>query len=223
MTEDRVRQIVVPTPFAVGAVNCYLIETDESYIMIDTGMPNQRQNIEKEIENYGCHPGKLKLIILTHGDLDHTGNAAHFRKKYDAKIVMHPDDIGMVEHGDMFWSRKNPNFIMKALSNQFFGLKEADRFVPDLTIEDGYDFSEFGLRAKALHLPGHTKGSLEILTSEGDLFCGDLMGNISKPGRFSLIDDKLEADESIKKLKSFNIKMVYPGHGKPFPMKSLID
>ena len=204
-------------------VNCYLVKTDDSYVMIDTGMPNKRQVIEKEIENAGCHPGELKLIILTHGDLDHTGNAAYFRKKYGTKIAMHHDDVGMVEHGDMFWSRKNPNVIVKVLSNQFFGLKEVDRFVPDLTIEDGYDFSSFGFQAKALHLPGHTKGSIEILTCDNDLFCGDLLGNINKPSRFSLIDDSAEAEASIKKLKNLNIKTVYPGHGKPFPMSSLMD
>ena len=204
-------------------VNCYLVKTDDSYVMVDTGMPNKRQVIEKEIENAGCHPGELKLIILTHGDLDHTGNAAYFRKKYGTKIAMHHDDVGMVEHGDMFWSRKNPNVIVKVLSNQFFGLKEVDRFVPDLTIEDGYDFSSFGFQAKALHLPGHTKGSIEILTCDNDLFCGDLLGNINNPSRFSLIDDSAEAEASIKKLKNLNIKTVYPGHGKPFPMSSLMD
>ena len=215
---------IISTRFMLNNyVNCYLVETDDSYVMIDTGMPNKRQVIEKEIENAGCHPGELKLIILTHGDLDHTGNAAYFRKKYGAKIAMHPDDVGMVEHGDMFWSRKNPNFIMKALSNQFFGLKEADRFSPDLAIEDGYEFSSFGFQAKVLHLPGHTKGSIEILTCDSDLFCGDLLGNITKPSRFSLIDDPAGAEASIKKLKNINIKIVYPGHGKPFPMSSLMN
>jgi len=83
-------------------VNCYLIEVDNGYVMIDTGMPDKRQGIEKEIENFGCYPGKLKLIILTHGDFDHDGNAAYFRKRYGAKIVMHPNDVDMFEHGDMF-------------------------------------------------------------------------------------------------------------------------
>ena len=109
---------------------------------------------------------------------------------------MHRDDIGMVKHGDMFWSRKNPNVFVKVLSNQFFGLKKSDRFNPDLTIEDGYDFSSFGFKAKVLHLPGHTKGSIEILTYENDLFCGDLLGNINKPTRFFLIDDSAEAEAS---------------------------
>jgi len=43
-------------------LNCYLVETDDSYVMIDIGIPNKRQVIEKEIENTGCYPGELKLI-----------------------------------------------------------------------------------------------------------------------------------------------------------------
>ena len=129
----------------------------------------------------------------------------------------------MVEQEDMFWSRNKANIIIKAIYNLFFGLKETDRFVPDLYVEDGYVFNEFGFNAKALHLPDHSKDSIEILTVDGNLFCGDLLGNITKPTFFSIIDDRKEAKMSIKKLKSLNIKTVYPGHGKIFPMSSLVD
>ena len=202
-------------------VNCYLIRTKNGFFMIDTGMPNKRFQIQKDIENAGCQPGDLKFIILTHGDVDHTGNAAYFRKQFDAKIAMHLADVGMVEKGDMFAGRKHTSPIIKTFSNRFFGINEPDRFTPDLTIEDGYDFSPYGFKAKVLHLPGHTRGSIEILTADGSLFCGDMLGNITKPARFSLIDDQLEAKKSIRKLKILDIKMVYPGHGKPFPIEAL--
>ena len=70
-------------------VNCYLVKADGSYVLIDTGMPNKREMIEKEIESVGYRSKNFNLIILTHGYLDHTGNAAYFRKKFDTKIVMH--------------------------------------------------------------------------------------------------------------------------------------
>jgi len=202
-------------------VNCYLVKNDDSYILIDTGMPNKRKVIEKEIENAGCHRGNLRLIILSHGDLDHAGNAAYFRKKFNTKIVIHYNDAGMVEQGDIFWNRKSPNIIMKILSNIFFGLKEVDRFVPDLYVEDGYDFSEYGFNAKVLHLSGHSSGSIGVLAADGNLFCGDLLGNITKPTLFSIIDNRTAANASIEKLKILNIKTVYPGHGKSFPISSL--
>jgi len=68
-------------PYKLGGVNCYLIETDTGYILIDTGGSNKRTDLEKELESAGCQPGNLKLIVLTHGDFDHTGNAAYLRKK----------------------------------------------------------------------------------------------------------------------------------------------
>ena len=201
-------------------VNCYLVKTGDGYILIDTGMPNKRGIIEKELENAGCQPGDLKLIVLTHGDFDHTGNAAYFREKFDTKVAMHYGDSGMAERGDMFWNRKNPNIFIKIIFGLFFRLRKSDRFNPDLYIEDGYDFSGYGFDAKVIHLPGHSKGSIEILTADGNLFCGDLLTNINKPKIFSIIDDSTAANASIEKIKSLKINTVYPGHGKPFSMSS---
>jgi len=78
------------------------METDAGFILIDTGCSNKRVELEKRLESAGCKPGDLKLIVLTHGDFDHTGNAAYLRKKFGAKIAMHHEDSGMVERGDMF-------------------------------------------------------------------------------------------------------------------------
>jgi len=97
-----------------------------------------------------------------------------------------------------------------------FGKKE--RFKPDLYIDEGYDLSEYGLDAKVLHIPGHSKGSIGILTG-GDLFCGDLFENKDKPVLSSIMDDLSAANASVEKLKKLRIKTVYPGHGKPFSME----
>ncbi len=104
----EIKTISLLLPYKLGGVNCYLIETDTGYILIDTGGSNKRTDLEKELESAGCQPGNLKLIVLTHGDFDHTGNAAYLRKKFDTKIAMHNGDSGMVEHGDMFCDKKNP-------------------------------------------------------------------------------------------------------------------
>lgn len=53
-------------------VNNYLVKTGDSYILIDTGFSTKRTDFEKELESAGVRPGNLKLIILTHGDFDHT-------------------------------------------------------------------------------------------------------------------------------------------------------
>jgi len=201
-------------------INCYLVKTDTGFILIDTGRASKRTKLEKELESAGCQPGNLKLIVLTHGDFDHTGNAAYLRKKFGTRIAMHYDDSGMAERGDMFWNRKNPNVLIRIMFDLFFGLRKSDRFKPDLYIEDGYDLSGYEFGAKVLHLPGHSKGSIGILTADGNLFCGDLFMNMNQPAPTSLVDDLAELNSSIGKLKSLKINTVYPGHGKSFPMSS---
>ena len=215
-------------PYRLGDVNCYLIENSAGFFLIDTGCSNQRTHLDRELENAGCQPGSLKLIILTHGDFDHAGNAVHLRRKYDTRIAMHRDDTGMVEHGDIFWNRKKPNILMRMLARMFtpifFRFGRSKRFKPDLYIDDGHDLSEFGLDARVLHIPGHSKGSIGILTACGDLIGGDLIlksDELKPPHLNSIIDDLALAHTSVEKLKSLNIKTVYPGHSISFTLDML--
>jgi hydroxyacylglutathione hydrolase len=224
--EDRmpteIKTLSLSLPYKLGHVNCYLIETDTGCILIDTGCSNKRNNIENELEGAGCKPGNLKLIVLTHGDFDHTGNAAYLREKYGTKIAMHYGDSGMVERGNMFWNRKKPNIIIRMMTPILFGFGKSKRFDPDLCIEEGYDLSEYGFDATVIYIPGHSKGSIGILTAGGDLFCGDLLTNVDRPGLNSIMDDSEEANTSVEKLMKFRISTVYPGHGKQFPMNVFI-
>lgn len=216
MTSD-IKAVTTPFIFNVS-VNCYLVATGDGYILVDTGRSGKRSAIEDELGAAGCRPGDLRLIILTHGDFDHSGNAAYFRQKFRAEIAMHPDDAGMVEFGDMTWNRRKPNVLLRALFALLFRLPESDRFTPDVLIEEGDDLSEYGLEALIIELPGHSKGSIGILTSDGTLFCGDLLANVGEPAVWSIIDDQAAAEASVEKLKGYAIQTVYPGHGRPFPM-----
>ena len=210
-------------PFKIGTVNCYVIQTDKGFILIDTGSTNRRDYLEKELEISGCRPGNLKLIIITHGDFDHIGNAAYLSQKYGSKTAMHKGDSGMAENGNMFFNRKQPNFIIGLIAKLLFRLKKSDRFKPDLLIEDGHDLGDYGLNAKVLNIPGHSKGSIGIFTERGDLFCGDLFENTKKPVLNSIMDDIKTAKTSIEKLKSYKIITVYPGHGKPFSLQQFLE
>jgi glyoxylase-like metal-dependent hydrolase (beta-lactamase superfamily II) len=100
--QEKIKPITLPLPLRMGSVNCYFVMNDTGYFLIDTGSSSSLKALEKELEIAGCKPGDLRLIALTHGDFDHTGNAAYLRNKFDTKIAMHVDDLGMVEHGDMF-------------------------------------------------------------------------------------------------------------------------
>ncbi len=131
---------------------------------------------------------------------------------------MHPDDLGMVERGDMTWNRTF-NSVAKTIFRLLVRLSEPDRFTPDFYIAEGSDLSEYGFDARVICLPGHSRGSVGFLTADGDLFCGDLLANIGKPDVWSVIDDRAAMNASVEKLKNLEIITVYPGHGKPFPME----
>jgi len=215
---------IITTPlFLKVTVNCYLVNNGEKFILIDTGRSAKRRVIEKEIESTGCRPGDLKLILLTHGDFDHCGNATYFREKFDTKVAMHGDDSGMVEYGDMKKKKKKPNILIRAIFGLFVNLSESDKFTPDITVEDGDNLSDYGFEAKVIHIPGHSRGSVGFLTAAGDLYCGDLLANTDKPDIWSIIDDQAAAQASIGKLKDFEIGTVYPGHGDPFTMEQFIQ
>lgn len=96
-----------------------------------------------------------------------------------------------------------------------------EAFEPDILLEDEQDLSAYGLDGRVVHLPGHSSGSIGLLTGDGDLFCGDLLVNVMRPSLHYYIDDLAQAHESIRKLRGLGVETVYPGHGKPFPSSEL--
>jgi glyoxylase-like metal-dependent hydrolase (beta-lactamase superfamily II) len=136
---------------------------------------------------------------------------------------MHADDARVAEVGDMFVNRKRSNAILRALLPRLIGFGQAERFTPDILIEDGSTLSAFGLEARAIVLPGHSPGSIGILTADGHFFCGDLFDNTKQPALNSLVDDRDAAVRSAKRLSALGIGTVYPGHGQPFSMDQLAE
>lgn len=219
---QQIHPITLQLPLRMGSVNCYLVQGDKGFVLIDSGMPASRKALLQALERLGCQPGQLKLLVITHGDFDHTGSAAHLREAYGAKIAMHRDDSGMAEQGDMFFNRQPRNALLRKLAPALIGFGKAQRFTPDVLLGEGDDLSPYGFAARVLSIPGHSKGSIGILTAAGDLFCGDLLANVGKPALGDIIDDMPAAEASLQRLRGLNVGMVYPGHGEPFPMNALI-
>ncbi len=207
----------------LGFVNAFLIKVKDGFILIDTGLPWQWENLEAKLDSLGCLPEKLKLVIITHGDFDHTGNCAKLQEKYKAEIAMHKADAFMAEKR-VFLKRKARTLAAKIrilISRLRHRKISFNQFKPDIFLTDGQSLVEYGFNAKIVHLPGHTKGSIGILTDEGNFFSGDSLVNDKKPSIAIYVDNFQELESSIDKLKKLNIKNIYPGHGKPFPSEGL--
>jgi glyoxylase-like metal-dependent hydrolase (beta-lactamase superfamily II) len=102
-----------------------------------------------------------------------------------------------------------------------FRFGKSNRVTPDLELTEEFDLAAYGLAAAVISLPGHSRGSIGILTSEGDLFAGDLLENTKQPALNSIMDDHIAAQASVEKLRSLKVKTVYPGHGQPFALEQL--
>ena len=216
-----VKTITLSMPLRMGTVNCFLVRSAAGFVLVDTGTSNRRTELETQLARAGCQSGDLKLIVLTHGDFDHTGNAAYLRDRFGVKVAMHADDAGMVTRGDMFWNRSSGNVIMRRLAPILFGFSSTSRFEPDLYLEEGDELSEYGFDAQVLWIPGHSKGSIGLLTTRGELLCGDLLENTKAPATNSIMDQPAVCQASLAKLSGYQINMVYPGHGEPFPIGEL--
>jgi len=208
------------TTINLGGVNCYLLQSEQGFVLIDTGFQTQRTLLERKLEEAGCKPGRLRLILMTHGDTDHVGNSAYLHQKYGAPTAIHAIDAPMVEQGNMGVNRKpkpdRMSLLFKLLTLFTKRLAEKhplEKFKPDLLVDESFELGTYGLEAKVLHIPGHSKGSIGVLTEEGDLFCGDMFYNM--PG-FRFVDDIQDRQGSVEKLKGMGIRRIYPGHGKPF-------
>jgi len=220
----------------LNGVNCYLGKVKEGFVLFDTGgnltldkkFNNRRQELVQKLEQEGCYPGSLKAIILTHGDIDHTMNAAYLREQYQTIIIMHEGDIELVENltiDKMLESFQFKSLVLKLvfklmkkpirkLSEK--SLNAYETFQPDTFLNEGDSLAQYGFNGKVIHLPGHTAGSIGILCENGELIAGDTFTNMKKPSTALNAYNFKELRKCVKKLKDKQITKIYPGHGEPF-------
>lgn len=218
---QKITTITLNMPLKLGTVNCYLIETEQGFVLVDAGVPSNRGILDAILEEAGVKPGDLKSILLTHGDFDHIGCCTFLQGKYSAPIGIHFDDIGMVRDGNMFYNRQSGSAILSKIAAWLFGFRKGHWFTPDFLIDETTDLSQYGLDAKVVHIPGHSAGSVGFLFPSGDLIGGDLCTNTPTPALSSIMPDPLSAADSLEKLRRLEVKTVFPGHGEPFDLKEI--
>ena len=83
-----IHRLPIPTPFAVGRVNCYLIE-DEPLTLVDVG-PNSGKaldELETALRQHGRRAEDLERIVITHQHLDHMGLVGILARRSQAEVV----------------------------------------------------------------------------------------------------------------------------------------
>ena len=124
-----------------------LLWDDEMAVLIDTGFPGQFEDIQVEMERVGVSVDKVKVVILTHQDIDHIGSLPNVLENgvSDIKVYAHELDKPYIE-GDL------PLLKDVHVENPPKG-KVSD------TVIDGQELPYCG-GILILHTPGHTQGIL---------------------------------------------------------------
>jgi glyoxylase-like metal-dependent hydrolase (beta-lactamase superfamily II) len=183
----------------VGALetNCYLVYCPRTLecAVVDPGAESEK--IFPAITKLGLRP---IAIVNTHGHLDHTGANREIKDRFQIPLLIHSKDGPMLGAA----SQSELSFFLGATESP-----PADRF-----IEDGEDIKIGNWRLKVLHTPGHSPGSVSLL-SEKFLLSGDTLfwggvGRTDLPGG-SWKD--LENSIRTKILTLSDDLMVLPGHG----------
>ena len=165
-----IRCLPIPTPFAVGRVNCYLIE-DEPLTLLDAG-PNSAKafvELERALAEHGHRVEDLELIVISHQHMDHVGLVDILAKRSGADVAaldalapwvaafgsnMEADDAFaeaiMARHG----IPEDVRYALRAVSASFRGW--GSKATVTRPLHDGGTLDLRDRAFRVLHRPGHS-------------------------------------------------------------------
>ncbi|MGN9864839.1 MBL fold metallo-hydrolase [Bacillus swezeyi] len=233
MTDERIIPISLPTPFAVGDVNIYLIK-GEALTLIDAGPKTKEAAdvLKNRLSGLGLTLSDIDQVVLTHHHADHVGLLDEFPD--GVKIIGHPFNEPYIS--------KNPVFIENQQSFFTYLFKQlgvpVDMSLLSLTVKRSYRFScqrsltetvlegaqIDGLEGwRVLETPGHASSHIVLFhEGNGSMIGGDLL---LKPSSSNPLLEMPQTSEkrqtplldyvdSLKRLLELPVRVMFPGHGE---------
>jgi glyoxylase-like metal-dependent hydrolase (beta-lactamase superfamily II) len=237
--EAGIHTLRIPTPFAVGRVNCYLLE-DEPLTLIDTG-PNSGKaldELQSQLGERGHSIDDLELVILTHQHIDHLGLVEIIAEHSGAEVAA----IGVAaerlanfgedaEREDQFAVElmlrngipENVAFALQSVSRSFRGWGAKARVTRPLADGESMRFGDRTL--EVLHRPGHSPSDTVFWDAErriliaADHLIAHISSNplITRPldGSAQRTQALVTYIESMKETREMPAEIVLSGHGEP--------
>jgi glyoxylase-like metal-dependent hydrolase (beta-lactamase superfamily II) len=199
--------------------NAFLLRGEKD-ILIDTGSPADFPALIRQLNKHGAEVGNLALVVLTHVHFDHAGAVAALVKQTKCPVAVH-----RLEKENLELGQNAPIIPVHPLGKMlmpFMGAGFAPAFA-DVLMDDALDLSPYGLAAQVIFTPGHTPGSVSILTGDHQAIVGDLCGGGWPLGQFqpgrpryhywaSSLDD---VRASLKRVFASQPTQIHVGHGGP--------
>lgn len=180
--------------------NTYCIDTGLSYIpfyklennriiMLDTGLKKgERKGIEALFDSYNF---TVAAIINSHFHIDHIGNNAYFKNKYDSIIAMCAYEA-IICSSEVNLKLYYSSETLKVVNQQYSHMVcDTDVLIRD----DQEEICICGINFRLLHTPGHSPSHICIITPDNVAYVGDclisneLMGTAKLPYSYILSED----------------------------------
>ncbi|MBE6696647.1 MAG: MBL fold metallo-hydrolase [Ruminococcaceae bacterium] len=135
---------------------CYLINSTDGIILLDTGMPKTLYQILLNIKEIGFDYRDIKHIIHSHGHIDHIGGTRALVELTGAKTYIGKGDEDTVSGRDGL-----------QYTNEF-NMRYEEPFEPDFVLNDGDRVVIGNKKFDFVSTPGHTKGTMSIFFNASD-------------------------------------------------------
>jgi glyoxylase-like metal-dependent hydrolase (beta-lactamase superfamily II) len=209
-------------------VSAYAVVEGEKALLVDTGVPGCEDVIVQALKREGVGAKDISLIVITHAHADHTGSAERLRKMSGAPIGMQRADAHFVESG-----ANAPvvpaTFVGRAMAlfSEKMNAKMQVQFKPDIIFEGPASLTDYGLAARVICTPGHTPGSLSVITDDGDAIVGDIVARKFMVGgktSFPIFaTDKRQVIESLKAILAEKPLRCFTAHAGEVKVEEIRD
>lgn len=216
----------IPIPLSVS--NAFLLK-GERPILVDSGNPNETPAILNALQQAEVAPEELALILHTHAHGDHCGSSLDLKRLGQIPTAIHRADEEMLQkglNGPLVPTSQLLKLMMPLMPPGTFSGFQADLVID----EEEIDLAEYGVEAKVIHTPGHTPGSVSVITADGEAIIGDvLMGGLlgfwrpHQPHYHLLAYDLDLIRASLQKIMSYAPTRLYVGHGGPLRAEDVIQ
>lgn len=233
MKDEKIIPISIPTPFAVGDVNVYLLK-GEALTLIDAG-PKTREAaavLKRKLLELNLTLEDIDQVVLTHHHADHAGLLDEFPK--DTAVIGHPFNEPYISQDPVFIEKQQTFFTYLF---KRFGVP-ADMESVSLTVKRSYRLSckrsltkavtegsrIDGLEGwKVLETPGHASSHIALYHEKsGRMLGGDLLLKPSSSNPLLEMPQKgekrpaplLDYLASLERLLDLPLSVVFPGHGE---------
>ena len=197
--------LVAGFPAQMYATNCWVLAIGEGSecIVIDPGMPDVSIELAELLSKHRLKP---VATLITHGHLDHTFSVVPVCDGYGIPAYIHSGDRNLLSDPT---AAITAEFRTMLAGMSFSEPKEVKE------LKSGQEFELVGLKIKAIHSPGHTRGSLMFLVDEETLLSGDVLfaGSIGRTDLPTGSNTDMQKTLKTKVLTLSDEIKVLPGHG----------